>query len=103
MVFVGSRFIRNINKQFLGHDAVTDVISFVLDGEGGPDGEIYVNLDRAKRQAREYGVRYTDEVRRLVVHGVLHLVGYDDATEQQRQTMQRREDRYLRAFTSKRT
>ena len=95
VVFVGNRASARMNRRFLGHGGGTDVISFPL-GEGGViEGEVYVNLDRARTQAREYGVRFTDEVRRLVVHGTLHLFGYDDRTVVLGRHMKRREDRYV--------
>jgi rRNA maturation RNase YbeY len=95
VVFVGNRTSARMNRRFLGHTGGTDVISFPL-GEGRMiEGEVYVNLDRARSQAREYGVRFADEVCRLVVHGTLHLFGYDDRTVALERHMKRREDRYV--------
>jgi probable rRNA maturation factor len=95
VVFVGNRTSARMNRRFLGHTGGTDVISFPL-GEGRMiEGEVYVNLDRARSQAREYGVRFADEVCRLVVHGTLHLFGYDDRTVALKRHMKRREDRYV--------
>jgi probable rRNA maturation factor len=101
VVFVTSRFIRSVNREFLGHDEVTDVISFPLEDGVRIEAEIYINLDRAKRQAREYKVSYREEVRRLLIHGLLHLMGYDDTSERARGRMRRREDHYLTFFTNK--
>jgi probable rRNA maturation factor len=95
IVFVGSRFIRSINRKYLAHDAVTDVIAFSLGERREAQGEIYVNLDRAATQARQYGVSAANETRRLIIHGLLHLLGYDDRTAHQKRTMSIREDRYL--------
>jgi rRNA maturation RNase YbeY len=97
IVFVGSRTIRGINRRFLGHDSVTDVIAFPLGGEDEPgaQAEIYVNLDRAKSQAREYGVTFAEEARRLLIHGTLHLLGYSDESPRRRARMARREDFHL--------
>jgi len=97
VVFVGNRFMRRINRQFLNHDYNTDVISFPLGGddEPGAQGEIYINLDRAKRQAREFGVTFRGETRRLLIHGMLHLLGYKDATPSQKAVMAGREDLIL--------
>ena len=97
VVFVGSRFIRRVNRTFLHHDYVTDVIAFPL-GDGAQssgEGEIYVNLDRAKSQAREYGVSFAEETRRLLIHGTLHLLGYDDSGAREKARMTRREDLLL--------
>jgi probable rRNA maturation factor len=97
VVFVGSRTIRGINRRFLGHDYVTDVIAFPLgeEHEPGAQAEIYVNLDRAKSQARDYCVPFAEETRRLLIHGTLHLLGYSDASPGQKAKMTRREDLYL--------
>ncbi|HWP82656.1 MAG TPA: rRNA maturation RNase YbeY [Bacteroidota bacterium] len=95
VVFVNHRFMRTMNKRFLGHDYSTDVIAFPLDDLFGDDAEIYVNLDRAKSQARQYGVSMREEVRRLLIHGVLHLAGYHDKTTKEQTMMTLREDALL--------
>ncbi len=102
VVMVDSRRIRRINRRYLAHDFVTDVISFPLESRPRLEGEIYVNLDRARSQARTYGVSRWNEVARLVVHGALHLAGYDDRTPRAAGGMQRRQevlvDRFARAW-----
>ena len=70
-----NQFIRKINREFLAHDYNTDVIAFPLNKDGGVEAEIYINLDAARNQAKEYNVTYTQEVRRLLIHGALHLIG----------------------------
>jgi probable rRNA maturation factor len=101
IVFTHSRFIRKINWEFLKHDYVTDVIAFPLGEGGGVEGEIYINLDAAKRQAQKYGVKFTQESSRLLIHGALHLLGYDDATIRMRKRMSEREDSYLELLKNK--
>lgn len=99
VVFIDGRRCGRINRKFLGHRGSTDVLSFPLE-EGPPtEGEVYVNLDRARLQAREYGVPEANEIVRLVVHGTLHLLGYDDTTAPLRRRMKIREDRYVEALT----
>jgi rRNA maturation RNase YbeY len=95
VICTNNRFIRKINREFLGHDYATDVIAFPLGNDGGAEAEIYINLDAARNQAKNYHVTYTQEVQRLLVHGVLHLIGYDDRTQRGRNQMSRREDFYL--------
>ncbi|HLA68780.1 MAG TPA: rRNA maturation RNase YbeY [Bacteroidota bacterium] len=95
IVFTDDRFIKNMNKRYLRHDRVTDVIAFPLPDGPGVDGEVFVNLDQARRQARDYGVTFQTEVKRLVIHGTLHLLGYRDSTSSQKARMRRREDHYL--------
>lgn len=95
VVAVDSPRCRRLNRKFLAHDRVTDVISFPL--ESGPrlEGEVYVNLDTARRQAREYGVSPANEVTRLVVHGILHLAGYNDRRPEESARMRRAQERYV--------
>lgn len=95
VVFIDSRRSRMLNRRFLRHDYVTDVLSFPLGMGETPEGEVYVNLDRARQQARSYGVSFSNEVGRLVIHGVLHLLGYDDTTSAAQRRMKLKEDRYV--------
>ena len=88
--------LRALNRSHLGHDYDTDVLSFPLtEDEGVVDGEIYVDLDTAAERHEEFDSSYDEEVRRYVVHGVLHLLGYDDRTTEAKEAMHRREDRYV--------
>jgi probable rRNA maturation factor len=96
VVFVGDRTMLTLNRTFLRHNYQTDVLSFPLsDSKEVLEGEVYVNIDQARRQAREYGATVRSEVARLVAHGVLHLAGYDDATKAKRSAMKEREDLYI--------
>jgi probable rRNA maturation factor len=90
-----SRFIRTINRKYLGHDYITDVIAFELGSDGGEEAEIYINLDAAKKQARYYGETYKQESNRLLIHGLLHLFGHGDKNMGDRKKMTRLEDKYL--------
>jgi rRNA maturation RNase YbeY len=85
-----------LNKQYLQHDYATDVITFPLD-EQPLYGEIYVSLETARRQANEYGVTVVNELCRLAVHGALHLLGYDDATLEDRAAMHKLESKFITA------
>ena len=100
VVFFGSRACRRMNRRYLGHDEPTDVISFPLGGAETVEGEVYVNIDRARAQARTYVVAFGTEIARLVVHGTLHLVGYDDRTPRAAARMKNTEDACVRRFCS---
>lgn len=94
VVLVDDKEMKKLNNRFLSHNKTTDVITFPL--EDAPlYGEIYISLETARRQATEYGVGIINELSRLAVHGTLHLVGYDDATEAGAQAMHRLEDKYI--------
>lgn len=96
VVFVNDRRIHELNRRFLKRDRPTNVISFDCDGPHLPGeprllGEVYISRDRARAQAREYGVSYASELRRLVLHGLLHLLGL---THRQMEPLY---ERYLRS------
>jgi len=84
VVLVDDSRMRELNHRFLRRDRPTDVLAFPLKlrEPGGPRGllgEVYVSRDRAREQAKRYAVKYHDEVRRLVLHGILHLLGLKHA------------------------
>ena len=89
--------VLTLNRTYLAHDYLTDVLSFPLGDEDDEtvDGEVYVDLDTAAERHEAYATSFEDEARRYVVHGLLHLIGYDDATDAERQAMRRLEDQYL--------
>lgn len=91
--------VRHLNSTYLDHDYNTDVLSFSLQDEHDDsdevEGEVYVDLDTAAERHAEFNTSFEEEAYRYVVHGVLHLLGYDDASETGREAMRTREDRYL--------
>ncbi len=95
IIIVSDEYLRNLHKQYLNDDTETDVMTFNL-GEGEQvEGEIYISYDRAKEQAREFDVDVKTEVARLVIHGLLHLKGYNDSTIEERREMRQLEDEFL--------
>ena len=99
---VSDRAIRPLNRRYLQHDYATDVLSFLLDsGPGWLEGEIVVSADTAATQAPQYDSSTQDELLLYVIHGALHLVGYDDATPTARKRMLARQRRYLRRMQSR--
>ena len=100
---VSDKAIRQLNRRYLQHDYATDVISFLLDsGAGWLEGEIIVSADTAATQAPQFGFSPQDELLLYVIHGTLHLVGFDDTTPAARRKMQARQRRYLRRLQSPR-
>lgn len=87
VIFVDDPTLADLHARFLDDPSVTDVMSFDL-GEGpGPAGEVYVSVDRARERAQVRGVDLSRELCLYVVHGVLHLCGFDDHTESERSAM----------------
>ncbi len=103
VVLVGDREILELNRQYLGHDYVTDVIAFdfgdddLIDcpGTGNVHGEIYICLPEAVRRAAEFGNSVGREVVLYAVHGMLHLAGFDDQTEEGLRRMSQEQERIL--------
>jgi probable rRNA maturation factor len=101
LILTDDAYMRNINREFRGLDEPTDVISFSnrdnpfpdVDADSEEIGDLYISLDKADRQAREYRVSLDDEIKRLVVHGMLHLVGYDhERSDADEEIMLQKED-----------
>ena len=99
VVFVDKKKMLSLNKAYLHHSYDTDVIAFNYDGapEGAdaPFGDVFVSAHQARVQAEELGHSVLEEVLTLVVHGTLHLLGYDDATKAQKAAMFRKQSRIL--------
>jgi len=101
VAFVGDEEIARLNEEYLAHEGTTDVISFALHAAGeSPLGDIYVGVDQAGRQAAEVGVPVADELFRLVIHGTLHVLGYDhpEGPDRAGSVMYRRQEELLTGF-----
>ncbi len=98
IIFVDDAFLQNLHQEFLSDDSPTDVITFELGSEDLTEGEIYISLDRAADHAREFQVETSAEIARLIIHGILHLNGYDDHTAEEQQQMRAKEEFYLKQY-----
>ena len=94
-VFVDDNAIKKINTAYLGHRFNTDVITFLIETQPFLEAEIYINTKQARRQARLYNVTVKNELTRLVIHGVLHALGYEDKRTKQRKKMFELQERYV--------
>ncbi|MBC8182061.1 rRNA maturation RNase YbeY [candidate division KSB1 bacterium] len=98
VIFVDDKQITGLNKKYLHKDSATDVISFLLESDTEKkslEGEVYANLEQIERQALEYKTTKTEEFFRIIIHGVLHLVGYNDLSPTDKKNMTKKEDFYL--------
>ncbi len=94
-------YLHKVNIDFLDHDTFTDIITFpTTNNKNIISGEIYFSLDRILENAKKFGVEYKSEFARVVVHGVLHLIGYEDKTKEQQKKMRYKENFYLEKFES---
>jgi rRNA maturation RNase YbeY len=100
VVLTDHETVLRLNREYLDHDYHTDVLSFDLteDGSSAIEGEVYVDLDTAQERHSEFDTTFEEEALRYAVHGVLHLIGYDDADPEDAQTMRTLEDRYLQSL-----
>ncbi|MCA6461076.1 MAG: rRNA maturation RNase YbeY [Chitinophagaceae bacterium] len=97
IVFCSDDYLLSMNRQFLQHDYYTDILTFDVSERGGPvSGELYVSVDRVRDNAHGLGVSAVDEMRRVIIHGSLHLCGYKDKLKKQQLLMRQKEERYLR-------
>jgi probable rRNA maturation factor len=99
-IICSDQYLRSINKKFLNHDYFTDIITFPYSSPGSKEisGDIYISIDRIKQNAKDYGVCVYEELLRVMIHGVLHLCGYDDHTPDQKALMRKREDFWLQRW-----
>ncbi len=98
-VFCSDDYLLDINKKFLKHDYYTDIITFPLsESDDLIEAEIYISIDRVKDNAQQLKADFTDELLRVVFHGILHLVGFKDKSKTDKATMRKKEDQWIAAY-----
>lgn len=98
-IFCNDAFLLEINKNFLDHDTYTDIITFDLsENKKDLQGEIYISIPRVRENAKTFKTTYTDELHRVIFHGVLHLCGFRDKKEKDQKIMRENEDYCLEQY-----
>lgn len=98
-VMVGDEYLLQVNKDFLAHEYNTDVITFPGDyKEGFVSGDILISVDRVRENCLVYQVTEENEMLRVMVHGILHLLGYDDTSSRMKQAMEKKQEEYVAQY-----
>ena len=95
IIFCSDRYLLDVNIKYLGHDYFTDIITFDYCEKDVLSGDLFISVDSVRENASFYGASFNDELNRVMVHGLLHLIGYDDHTEEEQKVMRAKEDYYL--------
>lgn len=95
IIFCSDQYILDVNREYLNHDYYTDIITFDYCEGDLLSGDLFISIDSVRENAAFYGTAFENELNRVIVHGVLHLIGYDDHTEEEIAQMRSKEDFYL--------
>ncbi len=97
-IFCDDDYLVQINEQYLDHDTLTDIISFDYSVGNELHGDIFISVERVADNAIDYNVTFDEELKRVLVHGVLHYCGYKDKTDQDKEIMRKKENEKIQMF-----
>ncbi|MDO6604365.1 rRNA maturation RNase YbeY [Arenibacter palladensis] len=97
-IFCDDEYLLKINQDYLDHDTYTDIITFPYEDMSGIAGDIFISVERVKDNAMNFGVEFYLELKRVMAHGVLHLLGYGDKSEEETVQMRLKEDEKIKLF-----
>lgn len=100
-IFSDDNYILKINQDFLSHDYFTDIITFNYNESTRLSGDIFISIDTVKRNAEKFSVNFENELLRVMIHGILHLIGFDDKSKSDSEVMRKEEDNCLEIYYSK--
>lgn len=95
IIFCSDNYILDVNMKYLQHDYFTDIITFDYCEGKVLSGDLFISVDSVRENSIEFGTDFEEELHRVIVHGVLHLIGYDDHTDEDRKVMRQKENYYL--------
>lgn len=99
-VFCSDDYLLEVNKKYLAHDYYTDIITFDYVKDGLISGDIFVSIDRIKENAQEFSTTFENELNRILIHGILHLLGYKDKIKKDQKLMTFKENYYLNVLNT---
>ncbi len=95
-IFCSDEYLLQLNQGFLNHKTLTDIITFDnSEGKNGLEGEIYISIERVQENAIKFNTEFEDELHRVMIHGVLHLIGYKDKKHSEKALMRKKEEACL--------
>ena len=94
-IFCDDTYLLDKNIKYLDHDTLTDIISFDYSVGKTISGDIFISIERVKENAKDFNVDFTEELHRVIIHGILHYCGYKDKTQEEKQEMRSKENYYL--------
>ena len=97
-IFCSDNYLLDINKKYLNHDYFTDIITFDNSDNENVKSDIFISIHTVEQNAKDYSVSFVNELRRVIVHGLLHLLDYNDKTEDEQKEMTKKEDYYLEKY-----
>lgn len=96
IIFCSDNYLLDVNIRYLQHDYFTDIITFDYCEGNRLSGDLFISIDSVRENALYFGAEFKDELNRVIVHGLLHLIGYDDHTPEEQKQMRAKEDYYLK-------
>ncbi|MDR6299798.1 rRNA maturation RNase YbeY [Mesonia maritima] len=97
-IFCDDEYLHEINLKYLNHDTYTDIISFDYSEVDKISGDIFISIERVKENAEKFQVNFNTELQRVIVHGVLHFIGYKDHTNEEKKKMRTKEEEKIEMF-----
>jgi rRNA maturation RNase YbeY len=95
LIFCTDEYLKKINIQYLNHDYFTDIITFDYSKKNSVSGDLFISIDRVKENAKDNNVDFMNELYRVIIHGVLHLCGYNDKTEGEKKMIRKKENEFI--------
>ena len=98
IIFTSNEYLKTINQDYLNHNYFTDVITFNYNEEMLVSGDIFVSIEQVEINCQEYSTSFEEELARVVIHGLLHLLGFNDSTQEEKAIMREEEEKALKLY-----
>jgi len=94
-IFTSDNYLLNINKEYLSHNYYTDIVTFNYCEKNIINGDVFISIETVKNNSTRFDVTFIEELYRVMIHGILHLIGYDDKSDEEKVVMKEKENYYL--------